>query len=779
VKNEAGLSSTLEKDWWIEFPTFAKPEGVGSVYPSSVDYWQWQPTKAGPLVKRMRVLDYSGTFDVDDASRPWKKERAYSDVEIKFTVNHHMAADESVLFEFGDDTQSVKCTDGATKTEGNWKVTWSGTTATVARQVSEIVPGTGHIQVGIEVVFVMKAADFQCYLPENGLNPKQGDGAQGLAAALSLSKFLVKNIANDGRGLTGVVDLRYPVYKYQCLTQTIKASAVGYCTGDYSVRMCAVSDAAVSAFVVSRNLGNADGFGRLITRSPGGVPVYNKNVSILEQTGATMAEEMKNRCDALHNLACRFDDDPTALLGGYSTSTTRLDLLDEAAIKSICCADSPETREKDEAGIGNMATCISNADCDDIPSGESTFVSEDIMVAQAETVCCEYCQEFYGSIACVDAQGFRPDLVDGTGTSSANPGVYQPFIVNYCNDIVKCTFNKPCKGYGFGGTGITIPKVMDGPITIATLNGNGVTILPGDLDLGSAAGVSITATEINNPPALPAGMSMAGSALSMGPPGLTFNYPVLMQLGVFDPVAASEPGSSSESTNTTNSTRRVYGFNTQGLETGDEKVIIYKYVAGINPNNGDPAPEWMPVTATEQSTTINAFGTSVKSAKALITGFSMYAPLKNVDYPNMGPAGISVGPYGQTPSSAGKEIYIGFAAFFVILCLMYYIILLPKWSKEAPPPPPPRPQPAPMPEPPKPKMLPPPALPLSKPTYVQAEPVRFHHGTPIKHFGPTFDDIFDKEDLNWWAQEEAKADYNFPKLPFDPKADAQLGYNAR
>ena len=73
-------------------------------------------------------------------------------------------------------------------------------------------------------------------------------------------------------------------------------------------------------------------------------------------------------------------------------------------------------------------------------------------------------------------------------------------------------------------------------------------------------------------------------------------------------------------------------------------------------------------------------------------------------------------------------------------------------------------------------MLPPPAIPPAKPLYVQAEPVRFHHGTPIKHFGPTFDDIFDKDDLNWWAQEQAKADYNFPKLPFDPKADAQLGF---
>ena len=60
---------------------------------------------------------------------------------------------------------------------------------------------------------------------------------------------------------------------------------------------------------------------------------------------------------------------------------------------------------------------------------------------------------------------------------------------------------------------------------------------------------------------------------------------------------------------------------------------------------------------------------------------------------------------------------------------------------------------------------------------VYTEAVRFHHGTPLKHFGPTFDDIFDKDDLNWWASEQSKADYNFPKLPFDPKADAQLGYN--
>jgi len=480
VKKESGLSSTNEADWWIEFPTFDRPEGVGSVYPSSVDYWQMQPTKAGPLVQRMRVLDYSGTFGVTDVSRTWKKERAHSDVQIKFSVNNRWNAGESVNFELGDATQSVKCKDGATVMQDNWRLTWNGRTATVERLIDIIVPGDGPIQNWPAVVIVMGATDFQCYLPENGLNPILGDGPRGPVTALSLSLFRVTFLTPtnnvDGRALQGIIDVRHPVYKYQCLTQTLKVSSADYCTGNYPIRMCAVSDESVSAFLKSKNLGSAKGFPRLVNGSPGGVPVYNLNVTVPMQTGATNTEIMKKRCDALHNTACRFNEDPAALVGAYSTATTRLDLLDEKAIQAICCSHSPETHEKDVFGIGNLATCMQNSDCDDIPAGVDSVASANILVAEAEDVCCDYCYEFYGSVACVDAQGFRPDLVAGTGTSDANPGTYQPFIVNYCNNIVKCTDRTPCKGYTFGGKGTTIPATMDAPITIQTLSGDGVSV---------------------------------------------------------------------------------------------------------------------------------------------------------------------------------------------------------------------------------------------------------------------------------------------------------------
>ena len=479
VKKVSGRNSSNEADWWIQFDTFDRREGVGSVFPSSVDYWQMQPTKAGPLVQRKRVLDYSGTFGVTDVLRTWKKERAHSDVQIKFSVNNIWRVGDSVNFELGDATQSVKCKEGAAVTQDNWRITWNGRTATVQRVVNDVVLGDGPIQEGPAVVIVMSASDFQCYLPENGLNPIDGDGPLGPVAALSLSLFRVTfrtNIVNDGRALQGIIDVRHPVYKYQCLTQTLKVSSADYCTGNYPIRMCAVSDASVSAFLKSKNLGSAKGFPRLVNGSPGGVPVYNLNVTVPMQTGATNTEIMKKRCDALHSTACRFNEDPAALVGAYSTATTRLDLLDEKAIQAICCSHSPETHEKDVFGIGNLATCMRNSDCDDIPAGVDSVVSANILVAKAEDVCCDYCYKFYGSVACVDAQGFRPDLVAGTGTSDANPGTYQPFIVHYCNNIVKCTDRTPCKGYTFGGKGTTIPATMDAAITIQTLSGDGVSV---------------------------------------------------------------------------------------------------------------------------------------------------------------------------------------------------------------------------------------------------------------------------------------------------------------
>jgi hypothetical protein len=144
------------------------------------------------------------------------------------------------------------------------------------------------------------------------------------------------------------------------------------------------------------------------------------------------------------------------------------------AIQSICCVHSPETHWKDEAGIGNLATCIQNSDCDDISAGVDSHSTSVPLVALDLGVCCDYCYEFYGSVACITAQGLAPGIVDGTGTSSDIPGKQQPYVEAYCQNTIKCTPFTPCKGYTFGGRGITIPKTMTGPISVTTLAGDGV-----------------------------------------------------------------------------------------------------------------------------------------------------------------------------------------------------------------------------------------------------------------------------------------------------------------
>ena len=274
-----------------------------------------------------------------------------------------------------------------------------------------------------------------------------------------------------------------------------------------------------------------------------------------------------------------------------------------------------------------------------------------------------------------------------------------------------------------------------------------------DLD-PSLPALTVTVIDAAAAPSAPQGLTIVGDILSFGPAGLKLPRPVQLQLkALFSRLLQGG--------------RRVQGLDASGnIQAGVNQIIIHKYVAKINPNTGDPAPLWMPVGPTEKFEVTSGEGKKVDVAKCVISSFSMYAPM-SANYANIGPKGTVVGPYGQTPTSAGKEIWIGFTAFGVILMLMYIIILLPSWAREPPPLPPPPPAPAPAPAPQKQKIPPPPALPLSSPSYVEAEPVRLHHGASIKHFGPTFDDIFDKDDLNWWAQEEAKAEYKFPKHPFD------------
>jgi hypothetical protein len=301
-----------------------------------------------------------------------------------------------------------------------------------------------------------------------------------------------------------------------------------------------------------------------------------------------------------------------------------------------------------------------------------------------------------------------------------------------------------------------------------------IEISPGDLD-PTAAGKSFTITHIPDPPRLPPGMSFAGEALVLGPPGVNFINPVPLKFGL---LTTANPNTQrrqalGDLVNPVPPPAATYDFPNDGVKPQE---VILKFVAGINPNNGDPSPSWIPVTATGKTTTTNGTANPPSQQKAILCIISgsegLYAPVSTFQYPNM-PGGTKVGPYPQMYSSAGKEIYIGFSAFFCVLMLMWYIVHIPAWRREQETVVPPKKELAVE----EVKRVPPPALPLARPMYVQAEPVRFHHGTPIKHFGPTFDEIF-KDDKDWWEKEQEKGEYNFPKLPFDPKADAQLGHAA-
>jgi hypothetical protein len=491
------FSSSKADDWWINGSSFAfvKPQGVGSVYPTSVDYWQNQKTQAGETRKVMHVLDYSGNFGEKDAKKPWKDSRTHSDVELKFGVNNIFKKDESVRFTLGDDTQKITCQEGASKTADGWTVVWRGNQATVTRQGPDIVPvGSGVLQscaglFNCVVVVTMAAAHFKCSLPENGLNPDstwcQSSAIkceQGLAEALSLgtfkASFIPINKEDDGRATTGIVDERHPVYKYQCLGQTIATRDADYCSGVYPVRMCAVRDSAVTAYVAEQNYGNAKGFQLLIDGYPKlddrtQMSVYGKNITGTLPAATSLTQQMMTRCSAVHTLACKFDNAPQALAANF-ISVTDTDYMSPEAIQSICCAHSPETHWQDEAGIGNLATCIQNSDCDDISAGVDSFSTSMPLVALDLGVCCDYCYEFYGSVACITAQGLAPGIVDGTGTSSDNPGKQQPYVEAYCQNTINCTTFTPCKGYTLGGKGTTIPKTLLGPISVTTLAGDGV-----------------------------------------------------------------------------------------------------------------------------------------------------------------------------------------------------------------------------------------------------------------------------------------------------------------
>jgi len=350
------------------------------------------------------------------------------------------------VFTLGDSTQGISCT-ATSKTEGAWTVTVSGKTATVKPSGDQAPVDNAGIATPLEVKMTLDAATFKCRLPEDGIDPVSG--VMGAEGAMSASVFTVDFNGANGRKAGGPVDNRHSVYKYKCLQHNIVTSGAEFCDASYQINMCAVSVDAIKSYVSSVGLEKADGFKLLMQ---GGV-VYNPNATDAAVAGE-MRAQMKARCDGAHNAAC-------SSVGDYSSTTTRLDLISSEAVQSICCSHSPETHQRNEAGLGNLATCLKDYDCDGIPAGAATQMS-DAAVATAEDVCCSYCHDFYGGVACVDAQGRSP------GTELAS-------VQAYCKDTIKCSEMPPCKGYSFGGKGVQIPDVIPAEgLVVATLGGDGV-----------------------------------------------------------------------------------------------------------------------------------------------------------------------------------------------------------------------------------------------------------------------------------------------------------------
>jgi len=447
------LASTLEKDWWIGIQESASSgyrptDGVGSVYPTTVDYSQKQKTAAGATITRARVLDWFGPNVADAATPPsvFSRERGYSDVVLTFHVNHKWLSGESIEFTLGDSTQGIACT-ATSKTDGIWTVTVSGTKATVKVSQNKMPLNNAGIAAPEKVEITLDAATFKCRLPDNGIDPI--GGVKGAEGAMSVGVFRVKSTnGNTGRSTPdSPVDNRHPVYKFKCLQIDIKTTGAEYCNAQYQMSMCAVNTQAITTYVAQSGLDSAGGFGVLM--QGGASPTGNGTLSAVAASG--LRAQMKARCDAAHDSACGAD---------FGTTTARLDLLSAEAISSICCSHSPETHLKTEVGIGNLATCLQDYDCDGIPAGE---VLGTAAVAKAEEVCCNYCYDFYGSVACVDAQGQSP------GTDNA-------YVQQYCKTTIGCVDMPPCKGYSFGGKGVTVPASLapGETLTVATLGGDGV-----------------------------------------------------------------------------------------------------------------------------------------------------------------------------------------------------------------------------------------------------------------------------------------------------------------
>jgi hypothetical protein len=411
--------------------------------------------------------------------------------------------------------------------------------------------GVEAIQTPTTVTFQLSPESFACLLPEDGLNPDQNNVdpksgksisfkngnqssntnyqnqtsyPQGVVGALSVSNFkVIKLTANDAvvnsYSVESLVDLRQPVYKFSCLAKNVRAVDAGLCTGQHKIKMCAVKHGDLDGAVRAYNFANARGYQHLNITPPETIrlgptaAVLSASTPLSTTNSKTdWALTMKNRCDLVQKGACNvlsnnnmllFYNKNTSSFGEknnqtYGSVIQRPDLMGDFATAQLCCEHSPAFHSYTDsfsdsftssAGLGNMATCISDIDCDEVPAGVDSLVVDKptgqmAAVSGSESgkefgICCEYCEMFYGAVGCADAQGIFPGIVDSTGTSDQNPATFVPFVRNYCRQTLRCVNSDgPCKGYRMYATGTVVPKKFSrrqaGKLSVRTGQGDGV-----------------------------------------------------------------------------------------------------------------------------------------------------------------------------------------------------------------------------------------------------------------------------------------------------------------
>eukprot|EP00960_Hanusia_phi_P078100 768781-Hanusia_phi.AAC.24 len=457
-------------------------------------------------------------------------------------------------------------------------------------------------------------------------------------------------------------------------------SSDGFCAGDYQVKMCAKSQDAVRTYVRQQKFTEA------------------------------------SSCEASLTSSCK------AI--GVADAVGYLSLSSASAMEKqmLCCSESPSSAI---VGIDNLATCNVDSECSSVDatipgSGmQDAQLSSNPGISQQIPMCCNYCEEFYGTMGCSTS----------TGQVLGNDNMR---IKDYCRSTLGCSNEFPCYGRSVRSKGLQL-KTCSGDcehhLNMSIVNGHGIYLKKKHIPSEQEAR-RMKVTRLHKPSIpIPSAAFVSSPVLKFHPAGLNFTGAVTLQIAV--------------------------DMDEDVKFSNNEKLMIHKAVGST----------WKPVAGAKVVMVKLGNGKNRAVVTSPITGFSEYAVLRST--------AIAVAPVKKEATSAGKEAYICIPIAGFLLLMILVVVFLPAIHREPPyVPPPTMPRPQPMaprvmapPSPPKQQMKapPPPALPLPKPLYEQAaEPVRFHHGAPIKHFGPV---IWNSEEIDWWTQEQAKQEYKFPKMP--------------